>query len=138
MDNKGAKELLQASGLRVTPQRLIVVEALFNLRNHPTADQVAEYVRKVHPSVATGTVYNVLDTLVEKGLIAKVKTDQGLMRYDAMQEKHHHLYCEESDQIRDYFDEELDSLLDDYFRRKSISDFKIEDIRLQIIGKFKP
>ena len=130
-------ELLQKCGLRVTPQRLIVIEALYSLMNHPTADQVAEYVRKVHPSVATGTVYNVLDTLVEKGVITKVKTEQGLMRYDAVQERHHHLYCKESDRIRDYVDEGLDSLLADYFKRKDIPDFRVEDIRLQISGKFK-
>jgi Fur family peroxide stress response transcriptional regulator len=58
------------------------------------------------------------------------------MRYDAVMESHHHLYCSESDRIEDYKDNELNELLEKYFEKKKIPDFKIEDIKLQIIGKF--
>jgi Fur family peroxide stress response transcriptional regulator len=58
------------------------------------------------------------------------------MRYDAILEKHHHLYCSESDRIEDYMDDELNKLIENYFEKKNIPDFKIEDIKLQIIGKF--
>jgi Fur family peroxide stress response transcriptional regulator len=51
-------------------------------------------------------------------------------------ESHHHLYCSESDRIEDYKDNELNELLENYFETKGIPDFKIEDIKLQIIGKF--
>jgi Fur family peroxide stress response transcriptional regulator len=59
------------------------------------------------------------------------------MRYDGILERHHHLYCSESDRIEDYNDKELDDLLNEYFKRKKIKDFKVEDIKLQIKGKFK-
>jgi Fur family peroxide stress response transcriptional regulator len=58
------------------------------------------------------------------------------MRYDAVMEKHHHLYCAESDRIEDYFDTELNALIGNYFEKKGIPDFEINDIKLQIIGKF--
>jgi Fur family peroxide stress response transcriptional regulator len=58
------------------------------------------------------------------------------MRYDAIMENHHHLYCSESDRIEDYNNNELNELLEMYFEKKGIPDFKIEDIKLQIIGKF--
>ena len=69
-------------------------------------------------------------------LIKKVKTEKDIMRYDAVMESHHHLYCSESDRIEDYKDNELNELLEKYFEKKKIPDFKIEDIKLQIIGKF--
>ncbi len=59
------------------------------------------------------------------------------MRYDAITEKHHHLYSAESDRIEDYFDPELNEIIDNYFKKKGIPDFEIEDIKLQVIGKFK-
>jgi len=127
---------LKKSGLKVTPQRIAVLEALIKLNNHPAADEIARLVRQNYPHIATGTVYNILDTLVEKGIISKVKSDRDIMRYDAMLEHHHHLYCKESDRIDDYFDGELNLLLEKHFKEKKIPGFSIEEVKLQIIGKF--
>jgi len=124
-------------GLKVTPQRIAILEAIVKLNNHPTAENIIEYIRKNHPNIATATVYKVLDALVSGELIKKVKTERDIMRYDAIMESHHHLYCSESDRIEDYHDDELNELLEKYFEKKGIPDFKIEDIKLQIIGKFK-
>lgn len=130
------RDALKDHGLRVTPQRIAVMQAIMELNNHPTAEQVIEFIKINNPNVAVGTVYKILDMLVENRLIRKVKTDRDVMRYDAVAVNHHHLYCYDSDRIEDYFDEELDRLLDEYFSRKDISGFKIKDIKLQIIGKF--
>ena len=58
------------------------------------------------------------------------------MRYDYVNEKHHHLYCTETERIENYYDEELDKLLENYMKKKTIPNFKIKDIRLQITGTF--
>ena len=128
--------ILSEKNLKVTPQRLAVLEAIRKLKNHPTAENVIDFIRKNHPNIALGTVYKVLDTFVEKHIIKKVKTDKGIMRYDGVMENHHHLYCEESDRIEDFFDEKLNNIIDDYFKNKKIPNFKIKDVKLQIIGKF--
>ncbi len=123
-------------GLKVTPQRIAILTAIEELHNHPTAENIIDYIRKNHPNIATATVYKVLDALAENDLIKKVKTDKDIMRYDAIVEKHHHLYSTESDRIEDYMDDELNTIIENYFEKKGIPDFKIEDVRLQIIGKF--
>ena len=127
---------LKDSNLKVTPQRVAVLEALNNLNNHPTADKIKEYVVKNHPSISVGTIYKTLETFVDKGLVKKVKTEKDVMRYDAILEDHHHLYCEDTERIEDFFDDELDNLIDKYFQRKKIPNFKVKDIKLQIIGTF--
>jgi Fur family transcriptional regulator, peroxide stress response regulator len=123
-------------GLKITPQRVVILEAVYKLNNHPTADNIIEYIRESHPNIATGTVYKVLETLVANGLIKKVTTDKDKMRYDGIIENHHHLYCSDCDLIEDYKDEELDKLLQRHFKNKTIKGFKIEDIVLQIRGTF--
>ena len=127
---------LKDAGLKVTPQRLSILEAVYDLGNHPTAENIFDFIRTAHPGIATGTVYKVLDALVEKGLIKRVKTDKDAMRYDGLSDIHHHLYCADSEGIEDYFDDELDELLSKYFKRKGISNFEIKDITLQINGNF--
>jgi Fur family peroxide stress response transcriptional regulator len=74
---------------------------------------------------------------VDKGLIEKIKTENDIKRYDPVLNKHHHLYCQKSDTILDYYDEELDNLIRDYFQDKKIPNFEIEDIKLHITGKTK-
>lgn len=124
-------------GLKITPQRIVILEAIYKLNNHPTADSIIEYIRESYPNIATGTVYKVLDTLVGNGVISKVRTDKDIMRYDPIMENHHHIYYSDSDIIADYFDNELNELLENYFKKKQIPDFKIEDVKLQIVGKQK-
>ena len=130
------KNKLHNEGLKITPQRLAILEAIYQLNNHPTAENIIEFIRKQHPNIATGTVYKVLDTLVEKNLIRKVKSERDVMRYDGIMEHHHHLYCTSCDIIEDYKDPELDALLEEYFKDKKIEGFDIEDIRLSIRGSF--
>ncbi len=123
-------------GLKITPQRTVILEAIHKLNNHPTADNIIEYIRDSNPNIAIGTVYKVLETFVENNIIRKVKTDNDVMRYDGITENHHHLYCSECDLIEDYKDEELDLILQEYFKKKNLTGFKIEGIVLQIRGTF--
>ena len=127
---------LLSKGLRVTPQRLAVLEAIVKLKNHPKAENIIDLIKQYHPNIATGTIYKILDTLVENDLIHKVKTGNDVMRYDATTKNHHHLYCIESDRIDDYYDDELTGILQKHFEKKQIPDFKINDIKLQIVGNF--
>lgn len=128
---------LSEKGLRVTPQRIAILGAIIRLNNHPTAENIIEYIKKNHPNISVGTVYKVLDSFVENDLLKKVKTESGIMRYDPLSANHHHLYCEETDRIEDYEDENLDALIAEYFKKKGIKDFDIQNIQLHITGTFK-
>mgnify|MGYP006290755463 CR=1 FL=1 len=127
--------ILKDSNLKITPQRVVVLQAVLQL-DHPTVDQILKRVGQKNPSISQGTVYKTLQTLVDKGIIERVKTDTGKMRYDTVQGNHHHLYSIDSERIADYSDNELDDLLKKYFERKKIPGFEILNVRLQITGKF--
>jgi len=65
-----------------------------------------------------------------------VKTEKDIMRYDGILKNHHHLYSSETNEIKDYWNEDLDQLLTDYFMQNDIENFEISGIKLQINGKF--
>lgn len=136
MNTTEIRNKLLGKGLKITPQRIAILEAIGKLNNHPTAENIIGFIRKTYPNISTATVYKVLDALVSSELIKKVKTERDIMRYDAIMESHHHIYCSDSDRIEDYRDNELNELLESYFEKKKIPGFKIEDIKLQIIGKY--
>ena len=130
------KDKLAEKGLKVTPQRIAVLEAIYALKNHPTVEMIMEHIKDTHPGIASATVYKVLDALEENQLISRVKTEKDIKRFDGVVENHHHLYSTESDEIEDYVNEDLDQLLADFFQKNHIDDFEIKEIKLQINGKF--
>jgi Fur family peroxide stress response transcriptional regulator len=136
MANKSLIRMLMQHDLKVTPQRIAILEVILALDNHPDADTITEYLRVSHPNISLATIYKTLETFTKKGIIKKVLTVKDSMRYDAISERHHHLYCSESDRIEDFYDDDLNKILDDYLKKKKIPNFKIEDIKLQITGKF--
>ncbi len=127
---------ISESGLKVTPQRIAVIQALEKLQ-HPRAEEIIKEVSLSIPGLSPTTVYNTLDVLVAKKIIRKVHTEADVMRYDAVPDQHHHLYCMQSDRMDDYFDPELDQLLTRYFEKKNIKGFKLKEIKLQLMGEFE-
>ena len=134
--NEIVKKLSDA-GLKITPQRIAVMQSLLEAKTHPTAEETYRRVSQNIPGLSPTTVYNVLDAFVRNGIVNKVKTDAGAMRYDPVTDNHHHLYCESSDRMEDFHDPELDRLLEEYFKNKKIHGFRLKDVKLQIVGEFE-
>jgi len=128
------KETIAGTGLKVTQQRLVIYESLVEANNHPTAEQVHEKIKKRNPSISLGTVYKTLEIFVDKGLIYRVNTPKGNMRYDAILENHNHVYCLNTGEILDYVDGHLSDIITKYLEDKNIENFDIKNIRLHITG----
>lgn len=90
-------------GLKVTNQRLIVYREIVEHCFHPAVEEVYERVRAYLPAISLNTVYRVLTSLVEKGLIRRVDnlTTRGL--YDDNLEDHHHFICTRCGAIHDVY-----------------------------------
>jgi Fur family peroxide stress response transcriptional regulator len=91
-------------GLAVTVQRRTVFAELAGRRDHPTADQVYDAVRRRLPGLSRTTVYRVLEALVDAGLARKVHHAGAVARFDPMTGRHHHLVCEACDRLVDLDD----------------------------------
>ncbi len=128
-------EKLKDKDLKVTPQRIIVLSALYSLKNHPTAQQIIDEIHKKNPNISAGTIYKTLDTFTEKSVITKVRSTDDTTRYDWKVDNHHHLFFEEDNSIVDYVNEGLDTLLEEFFNRNKIPNFEIDSIKVHINGR---
>ena len=71
--NLEIRDLFVEKGLKITPQRIAIFEAIYKLDSHPTVEEIFNHIRKENPNIAKGTVYKVMDALVENKLVQKVK-----------------------------------------------------------------
>ena len=97
-------------GVRLTPQRAAIYQALAGTTAHPTAEVLYRQVKKQHPMLSQNTVYYTLGTLKAAGLIHEVNHGHDRARFDANMELHHHLICLGCRRIDDLTDDALDRL----------------------------
>lgn len=135
-DYNNTRELLIKKGLKATTQRLIIFETIAKMQSHPTAEDIHSEIAKSFPSISLSTIYNTLETFLSNGLITTVKSDTNTVRYDAIRQPHHHIYCEDNNTIEDYYNSELDKILAEFFTKNQIKNFKISEVILQINGRY--
>ena len=88
-----AIEALRKKGYKATPQRIAICRFALNSRDHPTAQQVYDQVKKIHPTVSLATVYKTLEVLKSLDLIQEINPPQGQARFDSYMKPHINLIC---------------------------------------------
>jgi len=103
-------EKCRQAKLSVTPQRLAVYKALVSDENHPSPDMIYQSVLPDFPTISFATVYKILETFEQNGIISKVTSLHNTLRYDPLKERHHHIICVKCKRIIDLKSKELDEL----------------------------
>ncbi len=129
------KDELREAGVKATHQRLVIMKAVNGMKNHPTAEQIYNAIKMENPSISLATVYKTLETFVNNGLLSKVSTREGQMRYDPRTDNHGHIYCANTKELFDFYDEELNTLLVDFFKKKRVNNLRIKNITVRINGE---
>ena len=87
------EQLLRSHGLNVTAQRLTLLQTISEYP-HITADQATEAARKKLGAISRQSVYDTLNTMVEKGLARRIQPiDSPALFEDRVGDNHHHLVC---------------------------------------------
>lgn len=133
--NRVTKELvarqLKAKGLRLTPQRLAIIEVLIENRNfHPGARFVYEEAKKKRKGLSLSTTYATLNDLSRLGIIKTLQFDSMENRYEGNLEEHLNLICERCGKILDY---KIPPVADQHDIAKKTG-FSVKDTRLEYYG----
>jgi Fur family peroxide stress response transcriptional regulator len=127
----GPAEVCRERGLRLTIQRRAVLQVLLGRSDHPTADQIFAATQDENPQISRRTVYRVLDTLAEWGLIRRVHHPGATARFDAKTHRHHHLVCVRCNKVVDWESRSLDNVS---LPRGKPHGFDVCDFSVQFIG----
>lgn len=86
---------LRRRGLRWTPQRRLVLDAISEARGHITGVEIVERCRRRDPAVVPSTVYRTLDVLEGLGVVRHAHGPDGREEYHVRPDAEHaHLHCE--------------------------------------------
>jgi Fur family peroxide stress response transcriptional regulator len=88
-------------GIKLTPQRMAILEFLKDNKNHPSAEEIYRVVKQKYPMMSFSTVYNTLEALKKKGNLIELTIDPARRRYDPDTGYHHHLICKQCRKIVD-------------------------------------
>jgi Fur family ferric uptake transcriptional regulator len=93
-EDKDYIQALRSRGYRVTPQRLIVLDAVCAHQGHATLADIQAKVHDMDPTIDRSTIYRTLDVLREVGLIVESEVGEtGKVYSVAGEADHHHLVC---------------------------------------------
>lgn len=84
---------LRQRHFRITPQREMIIDALFNDDHHLTAEAVYEQVQIRTSAVNIATIYRTLDMLVEQGIASRTDLGGQIVYAPAGHGPHIHLVC---------------------------------------------
>ena len=122
---------LDARGYRLTPQRQLILEALFACAGettatgaddptqgrhhqptrHVTAEEIHAYIRERFPQINLSTVHRTLELLEELGLVTHAHFADHIARYHPVDlGQHHHLLCRRCGGIWELEDEMMHPL----------------------------
>jgi Fur family ferric uptake transcriptional regulator len=137
------KNLLKQNGLKVTTQRVEILEVLSSRPGkHLTVEEIYDYVKEKYPEIGLATVYRTIQLLSELNLIDKLNLDDGYVRYEINENAcgkakqvtghhHHHLICLDCGSIYAVQDDLLEALEE---RIKESMGFEVVDHEVKLFG----
>ncbi len=139
LDREAFKQLLKDRGLKVTRQRLMVLEAIASRPDeHLTAEEIFALVKVDSPDIGLATVYRTIQLLNELHLIDRINFDDGFVRYEMgtvsdceQKHHHHHLICMKCGKVISFRDDLLEELEE---RITATTGFFIVDHEVKLYG----
>lgn len=105
-------DYVRDKGLRMTPQRKLILEVFLDAGGHLASEELYEAVKRQDPSVGQATVYRTLRLFSEAGLAHEINLGDGLTRYEPAHGEHHHdhLVCDKCGKTLEIVDDRIEAL----------------------------
>ena len=116
---------LKQKGLKLTPQRKLIIDAIHETEAHLTAEEIRAHVQARVPEVHKSTIYRTLELLEGAGCVFKSELGDHSIYHHAEEGHHHHLVCRRCGEIiecdEDLFTSVEGSLVEKYGFRVDFS-----------------
>ncbi|MDD2888966.1 MAG: Fur family transcriptional regulator [Aliarcobacter sp.] len=128
------KKIVKQKGLKYTEQREIVLSILLLAKEHLTAEEVYNEIKKkyANSNIGIATVYRALSFLEEVDLITSITFGADGKKYESNCKSHHdHLICTTCGKIIEFIDDEIEKRQDKIAKKNK---FRITSHSMQLYG----
>lgn len=84
---------LKQLGLKLTPQRLAILDVLEGNTKHPSAEEIYNQLKPRYPSLSLTTVYHTLEVLAGAGELQEIRIKADKRHFDPNPAPHGHFLC---------------------------------------------
>ena len=116
---------------RNTRQRQVILEELRKRRDHPSARDLYEIVRRRLPKISLGTVYRNLELLSSCGEILKISLGSNESRFDGNPSPHYHVRCVSCGRVDDVHEPLPPQVAESL---ESVEDYRVLGFRFEVKG----
>lgn len=128
-------KILTSVKLKATPARQVVLHYFEKTGKPIDAEEILLHLREHDLQTDRATVYRILETFYEKGIIERLEFKEGKFRYElAGRTEHHHLVCERCGKIEDISDCGIGALEKEILKKKG---FNVKRHSLEFYGVCK-
>ncbi|OPY57408.1 MAG: Transcriptional regulator PerR [Pelotomaculum sp. PtaU1.Bin035] len=92
---------LKKLGLKLTPQRLAILNLLEGNTKHPSAEEIYKQLKPQYPSLSLATVYNTLEVLARAGELQEIRINADKRHFDPNPAPHTHFLCRICESVHD-------------------------------------
>lgn len=141
MNESVFKQMLKEKNLKVTSQRLLVLELMAERPGeHLTAEDIYAIARQKNPEIGLATIYRTLQVLVDLQIIDKINFDDGFARYElghmpgeimGTHHHHHHAICNGCGTVFSFEEDLLETLEQSLLERLG---FTVTDHEVKLFG----
>ncbi len=130
---------LKKGGLKVTPQRVAVHEAMLKLV-HASADMVTSEIMKGgnRRKVTVASVYNILSQLSSIGIYKRRMSSNSRMYFDVDPSRHMHLYDTVNNELVNVTDDLTCREIEEKLISRRFRGYKVEGVDIQILVRPSP
>ena len=122
---------LKNERIRITPQRIAILEYLYESDAHPTADEIYQALADRFPSMSAATVYNNLHLFIKLGFVKELTYGDASSRFDFTNTHHYHAICEKCGAVVDLYYPVLDDV---EMVAQSLIGFEVTSHRMEVYG----
>ena len=98
---KNSQTLLKNSPLKVTPQRLEILQTI-QKNGHISIDDLYNHIKEKFPSISLATVYKNIHTLKDANILTEIHPQNEKSHFEIKKEPHGHFICKKCGNIYDF------------------------------------
>lgn len=134
------KQMLKEKGLKVTRQRLLVLELMAaHPGEHLTAEDIYALAKQQYPDIGLATIYRTVQVLLDLKLLDRISFDDGFARFELAKlpgeenrgHHHHHAICLGCGRVFPFEEDLLDTLEQSLMERLG---FAVTDHEVKLFG----